>query len=240
LKKVDSNLVAIFETAFNVLYLLVVWGLVILMAARYSRVEAEKKSLARLFLISFILLAAGDTGHVGFRVVAHLMNTLDKQVMVLGTPMALTGVGSMMTAYTVTMFYMVLVYIWMERFNQKASWFTYFLLAIGIVRLIFMALPANDWDSLVIPQTASLLRNSLLVIQGLGVIGLYLYSSYKINDCTFKWIGWSIVISFAFYTPVILFAQRYPMVGILMIPKTCAYVAVAIIAYNALWKNQNA
>ena len=168
------------------------------------------------------------------------MNALDKQVMVLGTPMALTGVGSMMTAYTVTMFYMALVYIWIERFNKKSNWFTWFLLAIGVVRLVFMALPANDWGSLVIPQTASLIRNGFLVIQGLGVIGLYLYSAYKTNDSTFKWIGWSIVLSFAFYTPVILFAQQYPMVGMLMIPKTCAYVAVAIIAYNALWKKRSA
>lgn len=231
----DSNLVAIFETVFNVVYLLVVWGLVVLMACRISQVESSKISLARLFLIAFILLAAGDTGHVGFRVVAHLMNALDKQVMVIGTPMALTGVGSMMTAYTVTIFYMVLVYIWIERFNKKSNWFTWFLLAIGVVRLIFMALPANDWGSLVIPQTSSLIRNGFLVIQGLGVIGLYLYSAYKTNDRTFKWISWSIVLSFAFYTPVILFAQRYPLAGLLMIPKTCAYVAVAIIAYNAVW-----
>lgn len=168
------------------------------------------------------------------------MNALDKQMMVIGTPMALTGVGSMMTAYTVTMFYMVLVYIWIERFNKKSNWFTWFLLAIGIVRLVFMALPANDWGSLSIPQTASLIRNGFLVIQGLGVIGLYLYSAHKTNDRTFKWIGWSIVLSFAFYTPVILLAQRYPLVGMLMIPKTCAYVAVAIIACNALWKKRSA
>jgi len=237
---VDSNLVAIFETVFNVVYLLVVWGLVVLMACRDSQVEASKKSLARLFLIAFILLAAGDTGHVGFRVVAHLMNALDKQVMVIGTPMALTGVGSMMTAYTVTMFYMVLVYIWIERFNKKSNWFTWFLFVIGVVRLVFMALPANDWGGFVIPQTASLIRNGFLVIQGLGMIGLYLHSAYKTNDRAFKWIGWSIVLSFAFYTPVILFAQRYPLVGMLMIPKTCAYVAVAIIAYNALWKKRSA
>ena len=41
----DSNLVAIFETVFNVVYLLVVWGLVALMACRYSQVEASKKTL---------------------------------------------------------------------------------------------------------------------------------------------------------------------------------------------------
>jgi hypothetical protein len=233
-------MVAIFETVFNVVYLLVVWGLVILMACRFKQVEAGKKAVARLVLIAFILLAAGDTGHVGFRVVAHLMNALDKQVLIFGSPMNLVGVGMMTTAYTVTMFYMVLVYVWMERFGQKQTWFTYFLLAMGVARLTFMALPANDWGNLVPPLAISLWRNSFLVIQGLGVIGLYLASAYRARDKAFIWIGWSIVISFAFYTPVILFAQAYPMVGMLMIPKTCAYVAVAIIAYNALWKKSKA
>jgi hypothetical protein len=237
---VNSNTVAIFETVFNVVYLLVVWGLVLLMACRYRQVESGKKAVARLVLIAFILLAAGDTGHVGFRVVAHLMNALDKQVLVFGAPMNLIGVGMMTTSYTVTMFYMVLVYVWMQRFNQKHSWFTYLLLAAGAARLIFMGLPANDWGSLVPPPAISLWRNSFLMVQGLGVIGLYLVSAYRANDRAFKWIGWSIVISFAFYTPVILFAQRFPLMGMLMIPKTCAYLAIAIIAYNALWKKAKA
>lgn len=236
----NSNAVAIFETAFNVLYLLVVWYLVILMASHYKQVEPTNKPTARLFLIAFVLLAAGDTGHVGFRVVAHLMNALDKQVIILGSPMALAGVGSMMTAYTVTLFYMVLVYVWMVRFNQKANWFTYTLLAAGVARLTFMGLPANEWGGLVPPQVTGLIRNAFLVIQGLGVIGLFMHSAYKTNDRTFKWIAWSIVASFAFYTPVILFVAKVPMIGMLMIPKTCAYVAVAIFAYNAYWKKKKA
>jgi hypothetical protein len=36
-----------------------------------------------------------------------------------------------------------------------------------------------------------------------------------------------IFLSFAFYIPVILFVQRIPKLGMLMIPKTCAYLAMA-------------
>jgi hypothetical protein len=237
---VDSNIAALFETIFDVVYLIVVWGLVALMASRMASVSTKNRSSARLFLISFILLAAGDSGHVGFRVAAQLMNAMNQQVPILGAPMNLIGVGMLTTAYTVTLFYMVLVYIWMDHFNQKANWFTYFLLAIGIVRLVFMALPANDWGNLVPPQPISLYRNIFLMIQGIGIIGLYLVSAYRSHDRTFKWIGWSIVASFVFYTPVILFAQTYPTIGMLMIPKTIAYVAVAIIAYNGLWKAKKA
>jgi hypothetical protein len=128
--------------------------------------------------------------------------------------------------------------VWLVRFNQKANWFTYTLLAAGVARLTFMGLPANDWGSLVPPHVTGLIRNAFLVIQGLGIIGLFMYSAYKTNDRTFKWIAWSIVASFAFYTPVILFVAKLPMIGMLMIPKTCAYVAVAIFAYNAYWKKK--
>jgi hypothetical protein len=47
-----------------------------------------------------------------------------------------------------------------------------------------------------------------------------------------------VVVSYAFYTPVILFAQQFPPIGMLMIPKTIAYVAIAVIAYFGLWKNK--
>jgi hypothetical protein len=67
------------------------------------------------------------------------------------------------------------------------------------------------------------------------VVALYLTSAYRAGDTSFKGIGWSIVISFAFYIPVILFAQQFPLLGMLMIPKTCAYLAAAFIAYREFW-----
>jgi hypothetical protein len=44
-----------------------------------------------------------------------------------------------------------------------------------------------------------------------------------------------IAFSYAFYAPVILWAAQAPMLGMLMIPKTCAYLAVAIIGYRAIF-----
>lgn len=236
----NPNLTAIFETVFNVVYLLTVWYLVILMAVKLPGVKEKNKNVARLILLAFVLLAAGDTGHVGFRVAAHLMGDLNKTVSVFGAPMSLLGIGMLTTAYTVTLFYMVFVYVWQERFNQKATWFTWLLLAAGVARLIFMALPANDWGNVVPPQPVSLYRNIFLMVQGVGLIWLILSSAYKAKDKTFKWIGWMVVVSYAFYTPVILFAQQVPAIGMLMIPKTIAYVAIAVIAYIGLWKSKKA
>ncbi len=167
---------------------------------------------------------------------AHLLGGIDTQVTILGTQMSLVGLGSLATAYTVTIFYMLFVYVWQARYQQKANWLTNLLLAAGVFRLAFMALPANNWGSLVPPQPVSLYRNLPLVLQGLGIMGLILYSAYRSNDIPFKWIGWMIAVSYAFYTPVILFAHRFPLIGMLMIPKTCAYLVIAWIAYKGLWR----
>ena len=44
----------------------------------------------------------------------------------------------------------------------------------------------------------------------------------------------TIVLSFAFYIPVVLFADSFPMIGMLMIPKTCAYVWTVVIGYRSM------
>ena len=47
----------------------------------------------------------------------------------------------------------------------------------------------------------------------------------------------AIVLSFGFYIPVVLFADAVPMIGMLMIPKTCAYVWAVLTGYYDMKKN---
>lgn len=44
----------------------------------------------------------------------------------------------------------------------------------------------------------------------------------------------TIVLSFAFYIPVLLWSAAVPAVGMLMIPKTCAYVWTVAIGLKAM------
>ena len=44
----------------------------------------------------------------------------------------------------------------------------------------------------------------------------------------------TIVLSFSFYIPVVLWANTIPMIGMLMIPKTCAYIWTVLIGYSAM------
>ena len=213
------------EIIFNIFYLLVIWVLVILMILKRQTVNQPDQAVAQRIRWMFTLLAIGDSGHVGFRVLAFIMDV----------PPWLVGIGALATAVTVTFFYMLAVDVWHLRFNKSLNWFGWFLLTIGIVRLIVMALPGNEWGNDVPPQPMSLYRNIPLMIQGIGVMFLILQDSFAANDKPFQWIGAMIGVSYFFYLPVILFSQKFPILGLLMIPKTLAYIAIAVIAYRTLY-----
>jgi hypothetical protein len=222
------------EVIFNISYLLVVWALVIVMWRRRGELSGDTLRLSNLVTGAFALLALGDTGHVGFRVWAYALGSLESRV----AGISLVGVGALATAITVTFFYMVMLEAWRVRFHKTFGWFEYLLLAAGVVRLIIMAFPFNDWSATVPPQPYSLIRNLPLMLQGLGLAYLVLREARLSQDRTFTWIGVSILVSYACYTPVILFVQQVPVIGMLMIPKTMAYVAIALFIYAELFRGR--
>jgi hypothetical protein len=50
------------------------------------------------------------------------------------------------------------------------------------------------------------------------------------NPFRFMWLA--VTVSFAFYIPVVLWADVYPLLGMLMLPKTCAYVWMVVMGYK--------
>ena len=223
------------EVIFNTLYLITIWGLVIAMLRREPGLPEAHRPLRRLLTWAFVLLAFGDTGHVGFRILAYLQGDLSTTVSLLGHSVGLVGLGSFFTAYTVTIFYMLVLLMWKTRFKRQLGAFGWFLLASGVARLVIMAFPQNQWSSLVPPFGWSMARNIPLMIQGLGAAVLILQDAVRTDDRVFHDIAICILASYAFYIPVILFVQVAPLVGMLMIPKTLAYVAIAIIGYRSLF-----
>ncbi len=72
------------------------------------------------------------------------------------------------------------------------------------------------------------------ITMGLLVIVLFCRSAREHKDRAFRWIWLTIVLSFGFYIPVVLWADAVPMIGMLMIPKTRAYVWTVLIGYFAM------
>lgn len=229
------------EVSFNIGYLLAIWALVgAMVAGRRATPPGARPAGAGPFLAAFALLALGDTGHVGFRVWAYAQGSLDATVNLLGREVGLVGLGALSTAVTITCFYLLLLLVWRRRYRRPWGALGILLLMAGLVRFLVMIPAQNEWSNVVPPEPWGLIRNAPLVVLGLGVAYLLLRDARAHGDRPFFFLGLLILVSYAFYAPVILFVQEAPLVGMLMIPKTLAYVAMAVVGYRALFVQSEA
>ena len=213
------------EISFMLIYLLFIWFMIIKMIINRKIVDKTAKPIALRLFYGFLLLAIGDTGHVGFRVFSYLNGGLDVNI-------ALLGIGSLSTAITIGFLYMIIVDIWRIRYNKAKGAVYVSLIAIGIIRLIIMCFPGNEWLLGTKPEIWQVSRNIPLTIQGIWIAILILKDAKSNNDKIFLQFAYCILASYIFYIPAIYFSRYVPMLGMLMIPKTIAYMIMAWIAYK--------
>lgn len=223
------------ETSFNIVYLVVIWWIVLLMWQRRTRVAAADRGVARLFMWAFFFLGLGDIGHVGFRLVAFAMGGLETGVDVFGTRLLIAPMGALATAVTFTLFYVAMLMIWKERFGKKYGPLALCGFGLAAARFLIMACPENNWNSLSMQQDWSIYRNVPLMLMQLITAGLFLRDALPRKDRLFIWTACLILVSFACYAPVVFLYNRVPLIAMLMIPKTIAYIVIAVLALKSLF-----
>ena len=219
---------AIIETLFDLVYLVTV----ITVGIRMIR-SSKRGSQFRLFGWMAVVLGAGDSFHLVPRALALCTTGLENYVVPL-------GLGKWITSVTMTVFYVLLYYVWRKRYQvkgQKSVTLAVYLLSAA--RVVLCMMPQNRWLEAQSPLSWGIYRNIPFALLGLLIIVLFYRSAKEKNDTAFRWMWLTIVLSFGFYIPVVLWADTIPMIGILMIPKTCAYVWTILIGYAAMKKEQN-
>ena len=192
---------AIIETVFDIFYLVTVLTLGIRMI-RSSKAGTQ----FRLFGLMAVVLGAGDSFHLVPRALALCTTGLENYAVPL-------GLGKWITSVTMTVFYVLLYYVWRKRYQIEGQKdLTIAMYALSAVRIVLCMMPQNQWLTNHTPLTWGILRNIPFALLGLLII----------------------VLSFGFYLPVVLWADVNPLIGMLMIPKTCAYVWTVLIGYNAM------
>ena len=108
---------------------------------------------------------------------------------------------------------------------------------LSALRITLCLFPQNEWFVNNPPVSWGIYRNIPFTI--MGIIMIYLLYSYgsKYNNKDYKNLGIAVFLSFAFYAPVVLWASESFLVGMLMIPKTLAYVWVVLIGYKEFKKS---
>lgn len=214
---------AVIETVFDVCYLVGVVTLGIIMI-KNSRGNKQY----RLFGFMAVVLGLGDAFHLVPRAIALCTTGLENFTFAL-------GMGKFITSITMTVFYILLYYVWRIRYNVKGKkGYTIAVYLASAARILLCLCPQNAWTSAQSPLSWGIYRNIPFTILGLIVIYLFYKSSREHNDVLFKNMWLTIVISFEFYLPVVLFADIVPIIGMLMIPKTLAYVWTVWIGYHAM------
>lgn len=218
---------AIVETLFDAAYLITVITIGIIMIAK-----SGKNSQYRLFGIMAIVLGSGDAFHLVPRAYALCTTGLENFTAALGT-------GKFITSITMTVFYVILYYVWRIRYKVKGqNGVTAAVYILSVLRIILCLFPQNKWLSAESPISWGIYRNIPFALLGFLIIVLFYKSAKENNDKPFKWMWLTIVLSFGFYIPVVLWADAIPMIGMLMIPKTCAYVWTVLIGYQAMKKSK--
>ena len=214
---------AIVETLFDIIYLTTVLTL----GVRMVRRSAGRRQY-RLFGWMAVVLGAGDAFHLVPRAVALCTTGLENYTVAL-------GLGKWITSVTMTVFYLLLYAVWRERYRIRGrQGLTALVGLLAGVRILLCMLPQNRWLSADAPLVWGIWRNIPFALLGLVMILLFYRSAKETGDRAFSRMWLTIALSFGFYIPVVLWADAVPMVGMLMIPKTCAYVWTVLIGYNAM------
>lgn len=181
-----------------------------------------------LYGILTLTLCGGDAFHLLPRVKRALKGSNDRIRKQL-------GIGLQVSSITMTAFYILLLYIWKYTFCElKAPAALEIIIWVSaLVRIIICLLPQNNWCGEQGNPKLSLLRNSVFAVTGIGVIILYAISGNTYGYHMNRMIA-AIIISFGCYLPVTLLSRKMPKIGMLMIPKTCAYIWMIVMGLQLL------
>ena len=196
------------ESAFDILYLIfaVTSGCLMLRKAG-DRTE-------KLMGLAALILGCGDAFHLIPRVLNYFVDA---------DFTAALGVGKLITSISMTVFYLLLYYIWLGyyrmRENKRITGVMWMLL---IIRVILCLLPQNGWMENSTDLVWGMIRNIPFVLLGAAVCAIFFQK--RKNDRIFRFFWLLILLSFLFYIPVAVGAGLLPMLGMLMLPKTVCYI----------------
>ncbi len=217
---------AIMEPIFEIPYLVgvVTLGILILRQAQGDRQFV-------LFGALTVLLGCGDAFHL----IPRMWYLFTTGVTTLPEQAAALGVGKLVTSITMTVFYVMLYHVWQLRYKPPArTGLTVSIYLCAAARIFLCLLPQNQWLSADTPLEWGIYRNIPFVVMGIILIVLFFIEAHKKSDKAFRFMWLAITLSFLFYIPVVLFANIHPMIGMLMIPKTCAYVWIVWMGFRAV------
>ena len=205
----------IMEAVFCVFYIV----FTVIMGFKIIR-KSDKNRQILLYGIMSLVLVFGDAFHLVPRIFAAINRTADYSFSL--------GIGKMITSITMTIFYLILYFIFEMRYEKKSVPMRASVIALSVIRIALCFFPQNDWTGEA-PIIWGIYRNIPFAILGLIMVVLFFA---KRSDKIYKWMWLAILLSFLFYIPVVLWSEASPIIGMLMLPKTCMYMWIVVMGYR--------
>lgn len=201
-----------------------------LIAAVIFFMNAGGREAIFLFGILTLTLGGGDAFHLVPRVVRAFRGSSEKVEW-------WSGLGLMVSSITMTVFYVLLLYIWQAIFPQLSCpavlsaliWIT------AAIRIALCLFPQNNWFRPEGSPAWGIYRNIPFAVTGLCLVILFFMSGNAGGYGLWK-MSIAIIVSFGCYFPVVLLAKKKPMIGMLMIPKTIAYICMISMGLGLIGK----
>ena len=211
------------ESTFDILYLLfaVAGGCLMLIKG--------KNKAGKMMGAAALILGLGDAFHLVPRVLNYFIDA---------DFTAALGIGKLVTSITMTIFYVLMYYIWLEIYDENADRKQYILIwVMAAMRIILCCFPQNGWLRNDSSMTWAIIRNIPFVV--LGAYIMILYFRKREENRLFRPVWLLICLSFLFYIPVAVGAGVLPILGMLMLPKTVCYILMIVIFLKSVREERN-
>ena len=207
------------EAVFDVCYLITALVIGVYILFKY------RNNLGRLMGTATLLLGCGDAFHLVPRVLRYFVQ---------GDFTAALGVGKLVTSITMTIFYILMFYIYKNKYKvENTKKIEYSIWILAIIRIILCMLPQNNWITNDGSLMMGIIRNIPFTI--IGIIIIVIYYKKRAEYKKFKYVWLNVLLSFVFYLIVVLGTEAVPALGAFMIPKTVCYILI-IVAFTKMIK----
>ncbi len=204
-----KNVAKLAEAIFDAVYLLLVWGL------GFYYLATGESTTRLLWAGMCLVLAVGDSCHLIPRILVALKGDETRFKTALGR-------GKQIASITMSLLYILLWQAGLTAMNARSD-VTFLMIGMAAVRVVLCLLPQNKWCDEKPSQLFSILRNIPFLVQ--GVLVMWFFSNEPLRSMQGLENVWlAVMISFECYLVVVLFAQKKPALGMLMIPKSVAYL----------------
>ncbi len=225
MSKEKSRMPEIGEAVFCIAYL--IFDLV---AAIVFFVNADGRTPILLFGVLTAILGGGDAFHLVPRIIKAFRGDSPKVQW-------WAGLGLLVSSITMTIYYVLLFYIWESIFPDVTyppallvlTWVS------AVLRVALCLFPQNNWFRPEGNPRWGIYRNLPFAVTGLCLVILFFLSGNAGGYGLWQ-MSVAIVISFACYFPVVIWGKKKPVVGMLMMPKTIAYVWMISLGLSLIGK----